>query len=217
MRSDTEIRLEVEAEVNLRLGGEPMRVDALVHDGIVMLSGFVCSYAEKYGIENAVKTLAGVAGVVNEIEVRSASCQPSSDDHIRNEAIRALRTEVPAAFDRLKVLVRDGEVTLAGTVAWQFLRERAEYAVRRVGGITVVHNMITLEPEALSREVKDAIEQALRRTSWTAAGDLSVQAQEGSVTLRGHVPSDADRQIAEQAAWSVHGVVTVKNELAAKA
>jgi osmotically-inducible protein OsmY len=194
-----------------------MDIAVRVNDGIVRLTGFACSYCEKYHAENAAKRVLGVADVVNDVELHLTSTAHLSDEELRCAASHALQTEVPAACDKVKVLVDRGEITLEGTVSWHFLRERAESAVRRLQGVTVIHNAITIEPEALSREIKQRIDAVLRRGASGAAGDISVETHGGEVTLRGRVDRDAERLLAEQTAWSVQGVTAVSNQIAESA
>ena len=77
MKSDAEIQRDVELELRRRPHIDEADVSIQVHDGIVRLTGFACSYFEKYQTENAAKRVPGVAGVVNDIEVRLTSAASS--------------------------------------------------------------------------------------------------------------------------------------------
>jgi osmotically-inducible protein OsmY len=44
-------------------------------NGVVVLTGFVHTYGERYAVERAAQAVRGVDAVVNEIEVRSTSLQ----------------------------------------------------------------------------------------------------------------------------------------------
>ena len=213
MRPDAEIEADVTKELAARSGNDTERVAAQVHHGVVNLSGSVRSYCEKYRIEQATLGIADVAGVINTIEVCPGSSVHLSDEEIRCAALHALQTELPTEFTHLRVRVFNGEVTLEGHTSCHFLRERAENAVRRVGTIPVIHNAIALEPAALARSVRERIDEKLQNGFRSAIGDLSVESCDGTVTLQGHVTSAAQRELAEQAAWSVSGVTGVKNVL----
>lgn len=213
MRSDAEIQRDVESELRSGPHTDESDIGVQVNDGIVRLAGFACSYCEKYHAENAAKRVAGVAGVVNDVELHLTSAEHLSDEELRCAASRALHTEVPATCDKVKVLVHGGEITLEGTVSWHFLRERAESAIRRLQGVTVIHNAIAIEPEALSREVRQRIDAVLRRGASGTVGGISVETHGGEVTLQGRLRCDAERLLAEQAAWSVPGVTAVINHI----
>jgi osmotically-inducible protein OsmY len=213
MKTDSELQREAAAVLAESGCDEPEHIEVTVHEGIVKLSGYTCSYREKYRIEDAIRLNPEVAGVVNDIEVRIPNARPLTDEDMRRAVDRALRTEVPTVCDRLHAQVHDGEVTLTGSVAWSFLRERAENAIRRLAHVSVFHNAITLEPEALSREVAEAITRRLQGASPDDTTDVSVTACEGRITLLGHLHSPEQRRLAEQAAWSVHGVTAVDNQI----
>lgn len=213
MNSDAQIQRAVEAELRSRPPVEEMHVAASVHEGIVRLTGFVRSYCEKYRTENTVKRVAGVAGVVNDIEVRLTSAEHLSDEQLRCAAIGALQTEVPALCDRINVRVHSGQITLEGSVDWHFLRERAESAVRRLRGVTIIHNAIAIEPAALAAEIQRRIEFAFTRGATPGTTEISVDALGSEVTLRGHARSSTQRHLAEQTAWAVPCVTKVKNDI----
>jgi osmotically-inducible protein OsmY len=208
VRSDGDILRDIGTELRERQCNEPSHVVAQAHCGVIRLTGSASTYCEKYAIERAVRDIEGVAGVVNDIEVQISPLAPLSDEQLRCEVLRALQTEVPAIFDRLTVSVHDGEVTLEGTVDYAFFHERAEMAVRRLGHVSTVHNAITLEPRALAQEVEQHIRQSLH-----AGVECSASASHGEITLTGIVSSDEARVLAEQAAWSVPGVLQVRNDL----
>jgi osmotically-inducible protein OsmY len=214
MIEDSDLRQAIESELRERQREEASDVSASVHRGVVQLTGRTGTYCEKYFIERAIRAIAGVSDVVNEIEVRISPLSPPPDSELRCEVLRALHTEVPAIFDRLTVNVHDGEVTLGGTVQYHFLKERAESAVRRLGHIATVHNTITLDPQALAREVQEHIDQYLRHSVDTVRPSgcrISACASDGKVTLSGAVSSEEIRALAERAAWSVEGVKSVTN------
>jgi osmotically-inducible protein OsmY len=150
MRDDVEIQHAVDAELCARQRDEPSNVSAVVRRGVVRLSGFTGTYHEKYAAETAIRAIAGVTDVINDIETHLVTSTHPSDAALRCEVMRALQTEVPSLCERLTVEVHNGEVTLKGSAGCYFLRERAESAVWRLGSIVTVHNAITLDPEALA-------------------------------------------------------------------
>lgn len=216
MREDSEIQRAIDAELRARQGDETSNVSATLHCGVVRLSGFTSSYCEKYAVEGVIRAIPGVADVLNEIETHTVPSAHPSDAELRCEVLRALQTEVPSIFDRLTINVRDGAVTLEGSVGCCFLRERAESAVRRLGSLVTVHNAITLEPAALMGEVQrrvDALCHVLPGSSNARNTEVRASATDAEITLTGSVECTEARVLAEQAAWSVPGVLKVRNQI----
>ena len=100
-------------------------VAVAVKDGVVTLTGFVRSYAQKWQAERDAKRVAGVVGVANDIEVRLPSTDQRPDPEIAREAVSALKLQLPYSADRIKVLVSNGWITLEGDVEWNYQKQRA--------------------------------------------------------------------------------------------
>ena len=69
--------------------------------------------------------------------------------------------------------MRDGWVTLTGTVEWQFQKKAAESDVHKLSGVRVISNKIEIEPRVQSADVKKKIEEALRRRAETRSHEHS--------------------------------------------
>jgi osmotically-inducible protein OsmY len=121
---------------------------------------------------------------------------------------------LPFSWQQIKVIVDKGWVTLEGQVEWNYQREEAERAVRRVKGVTGVINTIQLKPRVEPSEIKRKIEEAFRRSAEIDASRITVETNGGEVVLRGTVRSWAERQEAERAAWKAPGVTRVVNQIA---
>jgi len=72
-------------------------------------------------------------------------------------------------------------------------------------------------PAATADEMQQAIESALARSAEVDARRIIVEANGDSVTLWGSVQSAAQREAAEQAAWSAPGVRDVSNHVMVEA
>ncbi len=213
MRSDSDIRRDVEDELRWDPDIDATDIAVSVHNGVVTLSGFVRSYMQKYQAEADVKRVAGVVAVANDIEVRLPEIDERPDPEIARDAIERIKGELPYAWDRIRVIVKNGWLTLEGEVEWNYQRERAGQAVRRVRGIKGVTNSIEVKPRAAPMEIRRKIEEALRRAAELDANHITVETSGGEVILRGTVRSWAERQEAERAAWLAPGVTKVDNRI----
>ncbi len=109
------------------------------------------------------------------------------------------------------------QLTLTGTVAYQFQKTEAETDIRRLGGVIGVVNLIHVVPAAGPSTDPSTVEQriaaALRRSAEIEASQIQVSAAHGKVILHGRVRTWLERSVVEHAAWAAPGVTDVKNEL----
>jgi len=213
MRLDSDIKRDVEDELRFDPDIDATDIAVSVNKGVVTLSGFVRSYAQKTEAERDAKRIAGVVGVANDIEVRLPAIDERPDPEIARDAINALKAELPYSSENIKVIVRSGWLTLEGNVEWNYSRERAETAVKRVRGVKGVTNSIVVKPTVAAHEVRRKIEDALRRSAELDASRITVEANGSEVILRGTVRAWAERQEAERAAWAAPGVTKVDNRI----
>jgi len=160
MKSDSDIKRDVEAELRWDPDINSTDIGVAVKDAVVTLTGFVRGYTEKWQAERDAKRVSGVVGVANDIEVRLPTSSQRPDPEIARDAVAALKHELPYSYETMKVIVKDGRLTLEGTAEWNYQRVRAEEAVRRVSGIKGVSNLILLKPSVAPSEIKAKIEEA---------------------------------------------------------
>jgi osmotically-inducible protein OsmY len=211
-RTDNSIREDVLRELNW----DPTITSAsdiavAAKDGVVTLSGFVPTYWDKDAAEKAAKRVYGVKGVANDIAVKPL--WQRIDPEIARDAVHELESHVSIPADRIKVTVKDGWVTLEGTVDWEYQKSLAQSAMKKLKGVSGVTNKIQVTPKASAAEVKSKIEEALRRSAELDARRITVEIEGSTVKLYGSVSSWAERDEAERAAWSAPGTTMVENHI----
>jgi osmotically-inducible protein OsmY len=216
MRSDSEIKKDVEDELRWDPDLDPTDIAVTVKSGVVTLAGFMPSYLQKYQAEKVAKRVQGVVGVANDIQVRLPQVDQRPDPDIARDAVAALKLQLPYSYQNFKVIVRDGWVTLEGDAEWNYQKEKAEAAVRSIQGVKGVVNTIEVKPKVPAEDIKRKIEEALKRSAELDAQNIQVEASGGEVVLKGTVHSWFEREQAERAAWQAPGVKKVENLIVIK-
>jgi osmotically-inducible protein OsmY len=213
MKSDSQLKKDVESELEWDPSLDATHVGVAVKDGVVTLSGHLDSFAEKFAAERAVQRVQGVKALAVELDVRLGAGSKRTDGEIAAAAESALKWHTLVPEDRVKVMVEKGWITLSGEVDWEYQRNHAFKAVRSLHGVVGVSNNITLKPQVTPANLSARIQQALQRQAEREAKGIEVMVSGHTVTLRGRVHSWAERTAAQGAAWSAPGITSVINEL----
>lgn len=214
MKTDNQLQQDVLDELKWEPEVEASRIGVEAKDGIVTLAGHVDSFAQKWAAECAAQRVAGVTGVIVEIDVALPGSHKRKDEELVRAANHALAWHSNVPKDAIKVIVEGGYVTLTGEVDWAFQRAAAVAAIRNLVGVLGVSDQISLKPRPVAAAmVKKQIHAALHRQAQYEANAIKVAISGNNVTLSGVVDSWLQRAAARNAAWSAPGVQKVIDNL----
>lgn len=212
-KTDTELKNDVLAELKYEPGVNISNIGVLVKDGAVTLNGFVTNYGEKWNAVSATKRVAGVRAIADDIVVKLSSSLMRTDGDIAGAAANQISWFSSVPKGAVKVVVRDGWLTLEGELEWGYQRSDIEDNVRFLAGVKGVTNLIAIKSKLSAANVKDSIESAFERSALLDAEKIQVETSGTKVTLRGKVRNYAEREEAERVAWAASGVWSVDNQI----
>jgi len=218
VKTDSELQRDVMTELKWEPTIRAAEIGVGVKDGVVTLTGVVDSYGKKWAAERAAKRVYGVKAVGEDIKVSLPRSYKRTDEDIAQSAKNAIEWNVWVPRDRVKVMVRNGLITLSGDVDEYYQKTYAVDAVLHLIGVLGVINSITIKPPVptvKAFEVKNDIREALKRNARLRldAEKIQVEISGSKVILRGSVGSWADYDEAGYAAYCAPGVSEVENNL----
>ncbi len=139
----------------------------------------------------------------------------AADSKLQSRVFDELAGEPVLDPSHLRVLVNRGAVTLSGTAGSYLEKVTAERAARRLRGVRLVRNDITVTPpwahERSDAELGRAAAQILEWDVLLANANLKVKAIAGWVHLEGELKRESDRRVAEESVQRLVGVKGVMN------
>jgi osmotically-inducible protein OsmY len=141
-----------------------------------------------------------------------------TDQEIQTDVMAELRWDPSVPATEIGVVVKDGVVTLTGTVDTYMKKWRAEEVAHRVNGVIAVANEIQVRSigERTDSDIAAAAVHALSWNSTIPQGKVHVTVDKGWITLKGDVEWQYQRQEAERVVRRLLGVKGVSNLITVK-
>ena len=143
VRTDTEIAQAVRRALEWDVFVPEKKISSTVSDGWVTLEGTLERWSQRDDAERAVRNLTGVKSVVNKITVKPTKLVT---EDVRKAIEEALERRAEREAERIHVDVRDGIVTLTGSVHSWAERKSLVAAARFTPGVRDVQDHLRTEP-----------------------------------------------------------------------
>jgi len=141
-RTDEEIAASCLRSLRESLAVPDERIKVLVRSGRVVLSGHVQWGYQRDAAEAALRDIAGVQSISNEITIE---VKPTPAD-VKNRIEAAFRRSAEIDARRIHVDAREGRVVLRGHVRSASEREEALHAAWAAPGVVTVQNDLSISP-----------------------------------------------------------------------
>ncbi|HEX5299158.1 MAG TPA: BON domain-containing protein [Streptosporangiaceae bacterium] len=213
MGNAEDIREAVERELSRDPLVEAAGITVRNIDGNVALTGTVPSYPQYRQATEAARRAAGVTGVHNHLEVVLPPGDYRDDAMLTTAANNALAAST-AVPEGVEATARNGNLTLAGAVKYPSQAAAAEAAVGGLTGVRNISNKIgfvfDVAPDDVNALVKDAVEE---HAGPVDDSRVVTNISGNTVTLIGHVRTEAQRDAVVRAAWRGHAVMAVVDQI----
>jgi osmotically-inducible protein OsmY len=145
-RTDTEIAMSVRHALEWDVFVPDWRIRSTVSNGRVTLEGDVDNSNERVDAARAIRNLGGVVDVINKIEIKASNADAAE---VRESIEHALTRHAEREASRIRLDVRDGGVTLSGTVHSWAERAAVIGAARGTRGVLSVESELRIAPYAV--------------------------------------------------------------------
>jgi len=223
-RPDREIEDEVEQALKWDTLVNQSTIDVSVADGVVSLTGIVGSPAEASeavydayvrGVRRVDESDLEVSAMGRERDQRRPSLEDVTDPGIKTAINDAMQWDPRVDEDDVDLRVKNGIVSLTGTVHSYAAKRAASGIARRTTGVLAVNDQLVVDPSDPRPDaaIESDLELAFVASPTVDADDVEFSIHDGVVKLTGQVASNYERMRASHLAEDVIGVRLVENEL----
>ncbi|SDG04447.1 BON domain-containing protein [Epilithonimonas hungarica] len=143
-----------------------------------------------------------------------------TNSELQKDVQDAIKWEPLLHSAEIGVIVKDGVVTLTGTVDSYIKKTEAEDAAKRVAGVKALVEDIEVKfPNSLSKTDADVANDALAalKADWSVPDEkIVVKVEDGWITLEGELPWNYQKEAAKRAVKYLKGVKGVINNIKIK-
>ena len=190
---DQDITLAVENALRIDESVPYDLIDVETHQGIVTLIGTVPHYRAKQRAAELVETVIGVESVLNGLTVKKSQ---RSDEDILNDVQRVLQDDpVTDAYD-VTATIKDGVVTLRGTVPSWAAKDLSAWVASGVRGVRDMQNNLIpqLKEQRGDSTLLEEIRKRLEADVWVNEEAVLLSVKDGVAILDGVVGSLAEKR-----------------------
>jgi osmotically-inducible protein OsmY len=222
--SDEQIKQGVEKAFIENPGTEAYDVRVLVNNGVVQIVGEVQSFAEKKLVDDVAASVRGVKEIQNSVDIEYAADR--KDVSLEEDMAGLVKSDVRLEIKDFGVDVDQGVMILEGEVGTAYEKQLLKSHAWTCGAeavdlsdVTIVTAMTNpdrikgMMPELEDEEIKTALERAYQYDARIAAYPIEIEVEDGMVYLEGQVANLHEKNIAEQDALNIRGVMSVVNDL----
>jgi len=156
-----------------------------------------------------------------------SSIKESSEDTATTTKVRtALKLSKHVSPFDIDVKTKQGAVNLSGQVPSEEVKAMAGVIAQDTSGVKELHNNLVVDPgtrpnpeasrlteRVADLEIKSIVEDTLRKNPELKDRPIELVVRERKVSLNGVVDTESQKNLAQQIAWGVQGVVAVANNL----
>lgn len=182
----------------------------------VQLDGVVNNLFEKIVAKEDALSVPGVSSVVDNLKVQDVSgSREITDEELQRSIHFILTWDKRIDASHIDIIAAFGIVTLEGSVDAFWKKQAVEEQVLNLNKVREVINNLNVVPtkDVIDEEIAEDIKKALKRSNIIKAENITVEVNNGFVTLEGKVSSLAEKRTIEAKVFYTSGITGLKNNL----